>query len=520
MNGRAVGWIVGCVHLALAAAMLLPAVVGAFYREEASVEGCLWAAFVTAGGGAILCIASRRRARSKEGHIDTFHRELLASLGLSWVAISVLGALPFLFSGAIASPVDAIFESASGFTTTGATVLGATGFDDPSTADLHEGLDHAILFWRSFSQWLGGLAIVLVFVLLLPGGALARRADSAGASRRSARQRVRESVFSLVRVYVVLTAILVGALWGLTRELFDSFLAAFSTLSSGGFSSHGGAAPLSDSVAVKAVLVFFMILAGLHFHIHDALMRRGWGAAWGSIRRSAEVRMFVWILVFASLFLGLLLWGWGGSNGAAGSELPNYAHFGKAMGDACFATVSMGTTTGAVAQDFDRWPLVGRLLLMGLAAVGACSGSTGGGIKVVRLMVAVKAALRSLRRFARPRTIQSVRWNGATLDEEVVGSVLSHIGLWFGVFCFATLVIAAMLPSWPGADGDLGLVTSATAVLACLGNVGHGLAAVGPMHDFGFLPAVGKLFLAFLMILGRLELYIVLVLFAPRFWRS
>ena len=520
MNLRAVCWLLGCVHLLLAGFMLVPAVVSAWYGEEATVEGCLWAALVTATIGGAMAWSCRGATITSEGRVDYFRREGLAVVGLAWLAAGVMGALPYLFSGAMHSPVDGFFESASGFTTTGATILIPDSFDNPAT-EFREGLSRGIMFWRSFTHWLGGIGIVLVFVVLFPaGGRSLFRSEVPGVSREAVQQRVRDSALGLVRAYVGLTLAQVGLLWYLTRDLYDAFLHSFGTLATGGFSDHGSSIAYYLSWKVEIVIVVFMFLAGVNFGVYDTFLRKGWRGAWEVARESSELRTYTGLIVGSTLFIALVLWFWGGTNSGDPADPMNYASFARSIRDSVFVVVSLTTSTGYGTADFDRWPDVCRVLLMLLAVCGACAGSTGGGLKVVRLMILTKAAMQGIRRFARPRAIQPVRMDGKTLEDGTVGMVTAYCGLWFLVFALGTLAIASMGISPAEPHADQGILTAATSVIASLNNIGPGLAAVGPTANFAFLPDAGKLLLALFMIIGRLEFYAVVVLFVPRFWRS
>ena len=502
MNLRAVGWLLGCVLLLLAAFLLVPAAVGAYYAEWKAVRGCLWSTLIAGvvGGGAVLVF---RGSRIRDGRPDFFRREGLAVVGLSWLFAGLFGALPFLLSGVISSPIDAFFESTSGITTTGATILSGEAIDR---------MPRAISFWRSFTHWMGGVGIVLVFVVLLPtGGRNLFRSEVPGISREATQQRVRDSALALVRVYVLLTVIQTICLVLSGLGFFEAVVHAFGTLATAGFSTHSTSIGYYDSWLVEFVIIVFMFVAGINFGIYDIALRSGPRRAWRVIVGSAEIRIYCAMIAIVTLVITVALWlFWGGSNGAQGSTLPDYRSFGLALRDALFTVVSIQTTTGYTTADFDQWPQFCRVLLMSVAFVGACAGSTGGGLKVVRLLIVAKAAMRGIARFARPRAIHPLRLEGEQLDEGVVASVTGYFGLWVLVAIGGTLFVSAF-----GID----LVSSGTAVLATLNNIGPGLGLVGPAMSFGTLPDAVKVVLTLFMILGRLEFYAVVVMFVPGFWR-
>ncbi len=512
MNLRAVLWLLGCVLLLLAGFILVPAMVSAWFGEDRSFEGCLWASFVTALLGGMLTITCRGSTITSEGRTDYFRREGLAAVGLSWLVAGAGGALPFIFSGTIPAPADAFFESVSGFTTTGATIL---------SGDRIDSLPLGITFWRSFTHWIGGIGIVLVFVVLFPtGGRSLFRSEVPGVSREAVQQRVRDSAIGLVRVYVGLTMAQVIVLRFLGLSVFESFIHSFGTLATGGFSSHSSSVLFFASWKVELIIVIFMFGAGINFQVYDTFLRQGWGGAWRFAKGSSEIKTYAIMVFVSTLVIAIVLWLWGGSNGEAESVLPNYAFFTQALRDSLFAVVSVQTSTGYGTANFDVWPDFCRMLLMLLAVCGACAGSTGGGMKVVRFMILYKAAIQGLQRFARPRAIHSVRMDGGIVDDSKVAMIMGYVGLWIVVFIGGTLMIASMgLKPDPEWDGQV-LLISATSVVATLNNIGPGLTAIGPYGNFGFMPEGAKVLLSFFMILGRLEFYAVAVLFVPRFWRT
>ena len=516
MNLKAVGWLLGCVLLLFAGFMLVPAVVSAWYGERQAFEGCIWSAVVTAAAGGILSILCMGSTVTTDGRVDYFRREGLAAVGLAWLGGCVAGALPFLFSGTFSSPTDAFFESASGITTTGSTIL---------TGDAIDALPMGIAFWRSFTHWLGGVGIVLVFVVLFPaGGRSLFRSEVPGISREAVQHRVRDSALGLVRVYVGLTLAQVALLWifGMREAehpLFESFLHAFGTLATGGFSNHSASVAFFDSWKVELVIIVFMFGAGINFAVYDTFLRQGFRRAWQLAKGSAEVRLYTAIVFGSTAVIALVLWFWGGSNGDPTSDLPNYASLLLSLRDSLFAVISVQTSTGYGTANFDLWPDFCRMLLMLLAFIGACAGSTGGGLKMIRFMIMAKAAIAGIQRFSRPRAIHAVRVGDQRLEDSMVGMVMAYCGLWILIFMIGTMMLAGMDLQPDGVHQDQVLLIAATSVLATLNNIGPGLAAVGPAENFAFMPDAAKLLLSFLMILGRLEFYAIVVLFVPRFWR-
>jgi trk system potassium uptake protein TrkH len=514
MNLRAIGYLLGCVLLLLAVFLLVPAAVGAWCGEREAFLACLYTSVGAAAVGGGLALSFRGRAMTAEGRSDYFRREGLAAVGLAWFVSALVGAIPFLLSGVISSPVDAFFESASGFTTTGSTIL---------VPDAIDALPQGIAFWRSFTHWLGGIGIVLVFVLLFPtGGRSLFRSEVPGVAREASLQRVRDSAMGLVRVYVVLTALEVVLLWlvgGEKMTWFEATIHSFGTLATGGFSNHAESIAWFASWKVELVVVVFMFLAGVNFGLYDVALRQGIGRAFRSLASSDELRLYTGLVVGATLLMASILWLWGGSNGDPTSHLPDYSSFGRSIRDSAFYATSITTSSGYGTSNYDHWPQFCRLLLMMLAVCGACAGSTGGGVKVIRCLILAKAALQGVRRFARPRAIHVVRVDGHTVDEPTVASITGYCGLWVFVFALGTLALVGLGFHPPEGHEDQIILTAATSVLATLNNIGPGLAGVGPAGNFAFLPDASKLLLSLFMIIGRLEFYAVVVLFVPRFWR-
>ncbi|MFT4537710.1 MAG: trk system potassium uptake protein TrkH [Planctomycetota bacterium] len=505
MNFRAVARMLGIVLLLLAGFLLVPALITVIYEEWSTLTAFLISAALTALAGGALAWIYRGAGLTEDGKPDYFRREGIAVVGLSWLVGGVAAALPFTFAGTFDSFIDSLFESISGLTTTGSTVLSPEGIDSMS---------HGIAFWRSFTHWLGGFGIVMVFVVLFPtGGRSLFRSEIPGISREAGHQRVRDSALALMRIYVGISALEFVLLIGAGMGVFDSALHTFGTIATGGFSNHSESVAYFQSVPIEMIITVFMFFCGINFTIYDRLLRVGPRPAWRSFIGSTEARAYVGITFGATLIIAFVLWFWGGSNGLSegqGADLPDYRSFGRAMRDSFFQVVCMNTSTGFGTADFDRWPQVCRVMLMLLAVIGACAGSTGGGIKVVRILIVGRAALVGVKRFVRPRAIHSVRMDGQTLDEGIVASVTGYFALWILVSLGGTLFLSLY-----GYD----LVTSMTAVLATLNNIGPGLSNVGPSMNFADMPALGKLLLTVFMILGRLEFYAVVALFVPGFWK-
>lgn len=463
----------------------------------------------------ILFFAGRDR---EEGF---FRKEGLGVVGFSWLIAGALAAIPYQWSGALPNGIDALFESISGLTTTGASVLGSS--DNCSIEDL----PGSLLFWRSLTQWLGGLGIVLVFVVLLPAMGVTGKnlldSEQVGVSKDTLRPRMREQARGLFRIYLALTAVELLMLWGLSpMGLFDALNHAFTTMATGGFSTRNTSIAAYDSLSVELIVTLFMFLAGCNFTLLSVAALKGYGSL-KQLWTSTEFRVYT--LITVGLIAVFTLW-----LRIAGGEVPhgdgtrNYDDLGRCLRDSTFNVVSVLTSTGYGTANFQFWP---GPLLMGLTLCmlcGGCAGSTAGGLKVVRIMIATKLVAYTLRHFIRPKSVERIRFDGEPLAATVISGILALILLWVGVIIAGALVLSL--------DHRLDMFTSLTASASMSGCTGPALTAVmggevanaggidlGPFGGFGDLHGGTKLFLSFQMVLGRLEVLAPLVLFAPSVWR-
>ncbi len=498
MNFRAVAKMLGIVLMLVSGFLALSAGVGLGYGETAATWAFVLSAAISFTVGGSLAFAFRDSTHDAHGRPKYYRREGLATVGLAWMVAGIAGALPYLLSGTIENFVDAYFESVSGWTTTGSTIM---------TPEQIDGMPHAIAFWRCFSQWLGGFGIVMVFVVFFPtGGRSLFRSEVPGVSREAAHQRVRDSANMLAKIYCLLSGGLLCSLLAVGMPGFDAVIHTFSTIANGGFSNHSESIAYFDSGLIEVILVVFMLMSALNFAIYDALLRGGPKGrvkpAWNRFYGSLEARLFLGIVAFSTLSIAAVLWSTGDASGLAAPL--------HAVRESLFQVVCIITTAGFATADFDAWPQYCRIVLMFLALCGACAGSTSGGLKLVRVVIMFKAAVVSVRKMARPRVLDQVRIDGDSLDEGVVASVTGYFVLWVAVFLAATMLLASF-----GTD----LETSATAVIATLNNVGPGLGGVGPVENFAALHDIPKVVLSLCMVLGRLEFYALVVLLMPSFWK-
>lgn len=449
----------------------------------------------------------------------TFRKEALAVAGLCWALTSLLGAVPFLASGLLPGFADAVFEATSGLTTCGATVLGGGGHCAPEQAPA------SMLLWRAQMQWIGGLGIVLVFVALLPAMGVTGKnlltSESVSISSESYQPRAIERARLIGGMYLGLTALCVLALVTIGNYgWFDAICHAFSTLSTGGYSTRSSVAAL-DSLGGELVLIVFMFLGGASFGLLAAHWRtRAFGL--GTLLRSGEFRLYsvMTLAVILAITWSLL---------QAGVPL------GRALREAAFNGISVLTSTGFATADFQAWPALATLVLFFSMFVGGCSGSTSGGLKQVRLLVTLKLCAYTLRHFVRPKIVERIKLDNEVLPAAVISSILAIVLLWCVSVVLGAIALMVLQPmnftaglsiaaSMLGSTGPaLTMVdpVSAAAVLAEGGAAATlaGAINVGPLGSFGDLNALTKLLLSFLMLLGRLELLTVLALFMPSFWR-
>jgi trk system potassium uptake protein TrkH len=430
---------------------------------------------------AIPALLSLRKGKIQFGARDGY---LLVSL--TWVFMSLLGAVPYLLSGQGISLASAVFESACGFATTGATTV----------ADV-ESLPRSLLFWRSVTHWFGGMGIILLTVALLPllgvGGFQLIKAEAPGPEKEKVTPKITETAKVLWLVYITLTftLFLLYLLGGM--NWFDALCHAFATMASGGVSTKNAGIASYNSAFIDIVTVVFMLLAGFNFNLYFRLLR-GKGI---DLLRNTEARAYLGIFIVASLVIAF-------------SIFPLYGSAGTALRYAAYQSASIMTTTGSAIADYELWPPLAQAVLFLLIGVGGCSGSTAGGIKVIRHAVLWKQTLNELRRILYPQGIFSIRLNKKVGRKDVVYGVAGF------VFLYALVVVATtLITTTSGVD----LLSAFSASAAVIGNVGLGFGAAGPSHNYGVFPDHIKWLFSFMMIAGRLELWTLFILFTPEYWR-
>jgi trk system potassium uptake protein len=488
MNVRLLLKVLGWIAVLVAGAMLACEVYALASGDAGSGEphdfALLKSFAITGCFGAVLLVAGRGSGN------EILRKEAIAIVGLGWLVSAFAGALPYLLCTPALGPAEALFESASGFTTTGASVI----------ADLDR-MPRPILLWRSTTQWLGGMGILVLFVALLSNLGAGSKSlflhESSAKTGFGFHSRIRQTALRLWQIYAGLTVLCVAGLMGLGMSLYDAVLHAFSAISTGGFSPCNASVGGYASAAIDAWICLFMALGGTSFLLMAWILRGGWAKAAGD----EELRAYGAIL-FAAIALVTLDLVW-----HAGESFPHGLRL------ASFQVISIMTTTGFATADFAAWPEFSQAALVLLMAAGGCAGSTSGGIKISRIVIFFKAARQQILASFRPGLHLPVKFNARPLDDGHVTRVLFFVALTGVVIALSTLVLAALEPS-----SDL--LSTFTAVVASLFNIGPGLGEVGPTKNFAHFSGGSKCFLAALMVVGRLEFFGVLALFVPALWKK
>lgn len=471
MNIPAIGRVLGLLIFSIGFFMAFPAVFALHYGGN-DLPSILVSSAVGLAGGGLMFLAFRPKRELRL-------RDSFAVVVLGWLLASVIGALP--------SFTDAFFESMSGFTTTGATVLVRV-----------EDMPHGLLFWRSLTRWLGGMGIIILSLAILPmmgkGGMQLYRAEVTGPMPDKITPRIKETALALWGIYVLLTIIEAILLTAAGLNLFESLCHTFGSMATGGFSTRTESIGGFHNLLVEMIVVAFMFIAGINFALHHRGLRGGPSTYW----KSEEFRFYCGILAVSSVVL------------AADNLITGAYKAGEALRVSVFQAVSITTTTGFATADFGRWSTSAQLILLLLMFIGGCAGSTGGSIKVVRIMILLKQGMAEIRKLLHPRAVIPVRVDGRAVPAGIVINILGFMLLYMGLVIAATFALTLM---------GLDLVSAFSAVASSIGNIGPGLGIVGPASNFQYVPPAGKWILSFCMLAGRLEIYTVLVLFTRDFWR-
>lgn len=489
MNYSLLSKLLGAILGFTAIALFLSSGVGFVYqdhwREWHAIEGLVISG-LACGGTAIILFWQGWGSKG-----TLYRKEGLALIGISWLASSFFGALPYYLILPKCPFIDAWFEAVSGITTTGASVF--TNFEE---------FPRSLLFWRSLSQWIGGLGVAVLFVALLgslgAGAKILFSNESSGTAGEIAETRVQKGAFRIIQLYVGLTVCCGLALYFFGLEPYDAICHAFTTLSTGGFSTQSNSIEGFQNGSVEWVIILFMVLGGTSF----LFLLRIFNQEWTQLKKHSEVMGFYLILIGASVFLFLSI----GFQSGFGESTD---HFRQAV----FQAVSILSGTGFSCTDFAQWDMRSGACLLLLMAVGGCTASTAGGLKVLRVMISFKLMIHYVERAFRLQVVRNIQFNGKGIQSENRESIMTYLGLCCFLVTCGFFLLATLEP-----DQSFGTLWSAT--FASFFNVGPGLEAVGPTQTYGFLSTPSKFLLSFLMILGRLELLAILVLFVPSLWKQ
>ena len=490
MNYRMISYILGFIWLFEAAFLLVPLLTALWYGESAALA-FLWTILICLGAGALLTLKKpkNKTLRARDGFVV---------VSLSWIALSLLGALPFMFSGVCTSYINAFFETVSGFTTTGATIFTEV-----------ESLPKSILMWRSFTHWVGGMGVLVFIMAFLPlsGGRNMHimKAESTGPDVGKLVPRVRTTAMLLYSIYLGFTFLQFVLLLFGDMNVFEALNTAFSTAGTGGFGFKNDSM-LSYSPYVQIVVTVFMLLFSINFGAYFLAFRGKFKDA-----LNCEVRTFLFVVLGAILLIVFNILGHIATSPALQAQFGSADNVGDVIRHTVFNVASLISTTGFGTVDFDLWPQLSRSVLVLIMFIGACAGSTGGGLKVSRIMLLFKGVARDLRAAIHPKQIKQITVDKKPVGQAVVQATFSYFACFIVVMAVSVLIISV---------DDYGFTTNFTAVTAAINNIGPGLEAVGPTCNYAFFSPLSKLVLIFDMLVGRLELFPMLLLFAPTTWKK
>ncbi len=479
MNIRMIGYTIGVVLLCMAALMVLP-LITSFIYDGTDTSAFAASIAITVAVGAALALMKPHNTR-------IFAREGFLIVALSWIMLSLFGALPFVLSGAIPNYIDAMFESMSGFTTTGASILTEI-----------ESLEKGVLFWRSFTHWIGGMGVLVFILAILPlsGGRNMHvmRAEVPGPTVSKLLPKMRNTALVLYGIYMALTLLEIILLLFAGMPLFDSMVHAFGTAGTGGFSIKNASIAAYDSATIDWIITIFMLLFGINFNIYYLLLIRQFAKAFFDEELKAYIAIVVASIVAISINIFSI-----------------YGDVFTTVRYAAFQVATIITTTGYATANFDEWPEFSKSLLVLLMFIGASAGSTGGGLKVSRLIIMLKSVLCGLKTQLYPSSVNIVRLQGRKVEDSTVREVHGYFILYMFIMLFSFLIVSL--------DG-FSFETSFTAVVACLNNIGPGLDMVGPIGNYSEFSPLSKIVLFLNMVIGRLEILPIIIMFTPSAWNG
>jgi trk system potassium uptake protein TrkH len=480
LDVRVILSIVGALLIFLALTMIIPALISLVYDEND------WLAFIITAGisgfsGTLLFFIFK-------GSHDLRLREGFALVTFAWLAFAFFGALPFYLSDYIPSYTDAFFETMSGFTTTGASIL----------TDI-EKLPHGLLFWRSFTHWIGGMGIILLSLAILPllgvAGMQLYKAEVPGPEHDKLKPRLKDTAKILWEVYILITVVEIILLYLAGMNVFDAICHTFGTMATGGFSTKNASVGYYQNATIDYIIVVFMLIAGINFSLHYRALRGRIGCYW----QDAETKFFFLIIGIGTLIIMTDLYFSG-----------NYT-LSKTLQSGLFQSVSIITTTGYGTDDYEKWSSSSQIVLFLFMFLGGCAGSTGGAIKIMRSLVMLKFAGNEIKKLIHPNAVLPIRIGKRTIPQEVVGNITGFFMIYIGIFVLGVVSMTMLGLDFTSALGS---------VAATLGNIGPGLGSVGPTDNYAHIPQLGKWLLAFIMLVGRLEIFPVIIFLSPTFWKK
>lgn len=479
MNYRMIAYTIGRILIIVAAAMMIPMALSLFFDEGIASAYLIPILLSLAIGAAV----SIKPPENK----SMFVREGMVIVGLSWIIISAIGGMPFFISRQIPSVVDCFFETVSGFTTTGSTILTEV-----------ESMSKSLLFWRSFTHWLGGMG-VLVFAMAIFSSKDTRatymmKAEMPGPVVGKLTSKWQFSARILYIIYIILTVLEIILLIFGGMPVFDSIVHTFGTAGTGGFGIKNTSIAYYNNAYIDYVIGIFMVLFGLNFNVYFLLLMR----KFANLKHEDEMKWYVGIVLISSVVIAFNI-------------MPLYHTFAKSFQYSFFQVSSIMTTTGYATADYCTWPMLSQVILVLLMVIGACAGSTGGGMKVIRFIILLKVAKRAIRKAASPRGVFSVNTAGKTVEWEILNGVLAYF-----VIYIIFMGLSILLVSLDNKD----LATTVTSVIATMNNIGPGLGEVGPTGNFADFSILSKLVMSVDMLVGRLEFYPILILFSPYVWKK
>jgi trk system potassium uptake protein len=480
MNLRVVSRLTGLIIGIVATLLLAPTALAIHDKQPrtALAYACAMAVAV------VLTVALRAFGRNAD---DEIHRkDALGVVAVTWLGLGLVGGLPFVIEGSISDPASALFEAVSGFTTTGATVVGDV-----------DALSRATNLWRCLMHWIGGMGIVVLFVAVFPqlgvGAKLLFRSEVPGPTTEGLRPKIKQTAMALWWIYGGLTLLAAGLLLAAGMPVYDAICHAMTTLATGGYSTKGASIGGYDSAIIDWIIIAFMLVAGLNFGLYYGLLR----GRWLSFSRNFELRFYLAVNVGVITLLTF-------------SITDTHGSLGDAIRHATFQTLAVTTTTGLMTEDFDTYPNVARFALFCCMFMGGCAGSTAGGLKASRVYVIFKVIALELGSLVRPHAVRTIRVGRSSLNQDTARGIMTFFATYVMLFMGASFYLVAL---------DLDFVSAMSAAVACLSSVGPGFADVGPSQNFGFIPASGKLVLSMCMIAGRLEIFALLAIFSRETWR-